>query len=600
MVTKNKEVYSFTCAHPNHHNTAMINDFSCFSRWIFLWSLLSGLNVSAQQSDYWKSFTSPIDIPLFLTSNYGEIRAAHFHAGIDILVDPGYKVYAVKEGYISRISVTLNGYGKALYIAHPDGHTSVYAHLSAFRPDIEKYVRDQQYQKRKYVINLYPEAGKFPVQQSQYIGLTGTTGYSLGAHLHFEIRDSHGEIPLNVLKFGFPVADSRRPRIFCLGIYPLTPRSHVADSASKIIIPLKQMNGNRIDISEPIPVWGDIGFGIETYDFLDGRENQCSPLSVSLLVDERLVNSFELDRIPFNKTSYVNSHIDYAEKISNGRKIQKLYLDPNNKLDIYSGTVNRGICEFTDSSEHQVSISVIDVAGNQTSLHFSVISTFRDNPVITEADSTPIVSSFYYDSLNVYETPDCKIVLPADGLFTHIPFRYKTEDASDTLYSALHCVHNEGTPVHGSYILSVKPVNLPLALTSKAVLVMIGRDNKITSQGGTYAKGFVTARVGSFGRFAIAVDTLPPEIRPVTFVSKKTYTENQVISFQIRDHLSGISTYNGYIDGKWALFEYDAKNDLLFYRPDASRLSRNQEHTLELVISDQKDNIRKFKGRFYF
>ncbi len=600
ITIKKKEVYSFTRAHPNRQKTAMKRDFSRICLWIFLFASLSDLASYAQPARQDKIFIPPVDIPLFLTSSYGEIRSAHFHAGIDILVDPGYKVYAVKEGYVSRISVTLNGYGKALYVAHPNGYTSVYAHLNAFQPEIEKYVKDQQYQKRKYVINLYPEAGKFAVQQGQFIGLSGNTGYSFGPHLHFEIRDSRGEIPLNVLKFGFPVTDSRRPRIFCLGIYPLTERSHVADSASNIILPLKHKNGEKIVIEDPIPVWGEIGFGIETYDFLDGRENQCSPLSVSLMVDDRLVNSFELDRIPFDQSAYVNSHVDYAEKISSGRKIQKLFLDPNNKLGIYSGTVNRGVCTFTDSSEHQVSIIVRDVAGHQTSVHFRVASIFRSHPARKDTDSTRIVSPFYYDSLNVYETSDFKIAMPAGELFSHIDFRYSAEKASDTLYSALHCVHDERTPVRGSYMLSVKPVSLPEALTSKAILVMIDKDNKITSQGGNYLKGFVTTRTGTFGRFAVAVDTLPPAIRPVSYVSKKTYAENQVISFQIRDNLSGISTYNGYIDGKWALFEYDAKNDLLFYRPDASRLPKNREHTLELVITDRKDNIRKFKGRFYF
>jgi len=595
---KKKEVYSFTLVHTQPQKSAMKSDFTHFTGWICLFLALSSLPSSGQQAGKVKAFSPPIDIPILLTSNYGEIRSAHFHAGVDMLVDPDNKVYAVKEGYISRISVTLNGYGKALYIAHPEGYTSVYGHLNAFSPEVEKYVKDQQYQKRRYVVDLYPEAGKFPVQQGQHIALSGNTGYSFGAHLHFEIRDSRGEIPLNVLKFGFPVADNRRPRINCLGIYPLSSQARVADSASRIIIPLKN-NSERIVIAEPIRVWGKIGFGIETYDYLDGRENACSPLSVSLMVDDKSVSSFELDRIPFHKSSYVNSHIDYAEKVNSGRKIQKLWLDPNNKLGIYSSVVNRGICEFTDSLVHQVVIKVKDVAGNQTTLHFMVVGYFHDDTLRVKPDLKR-VAAFYYDSLNVYETHDVRIAIPRDALFTNIDFQYKTEKAADTLFSDLHCIHDEGTPVRGSYIISVKPVNMPLSLTSKAMLVMIDRQNKISGQGGTYAKGFVTTRTGTFGRFAVAVDSIPPEIRPVSFVSKNRYAQNQVISFQISDNLSGISTYNGYIDGNWALFEYDAKNDLLFYRLDASRLAQNQEHSLELVITDKKDNIRKFKGRFYY
>lgn len=546
-----------------------------------------------------RPFAPPLDIPLRLTSNYGEIREAHFHSGIDILADPGMKVYAVREGHISRIAVTLRGYGKALYVTHPDGYTSLYGHLSSFLPEVDKYVKDQQYRRRKYAVDLYPAAGMFPVKQGQFIALTGNTGYSFGPHLHFEMRDSNGDIPLNVLTLGFPVADSRKPRITCLGIYSLDPQSRVADSAAKIIIPLKSSNGDRIVLSDPVRVWGNIGFGIETYDYLDGRENICSPLLVSLQVDDKPVSSFTLDRIPFEKTSQVNSHIDYAEKILSGKKIQKLFLDPNNTLEIYSGVVNRGICRFTDSLVHPVVIRVEDAAGNQSFVQFRVISEHREGTPETAPDSNRM-APFYYDSLNVFETGELKVVVPPNALFTHIEFTYKAEKAADTLFSSLHRIHDEGTPLRRSYIISVRPDHLPPELTSKAILVQIGRDNKIFSLGGDFDKGFITARAGSFGTFAVAVDTLPPEIIPVSFVNKGRFTEDQSVSFQIRDDLSGISSYNGFIDSKWALFEYDLKNNLLFYRPDASMLTQNQEHTLELVIVDNRNNLRKFKGVFIF
>jgi murein DD-endopeptidase MepM/ murein hydrolase activator NlpD len=582
-----------------HLKSAMIKGQPHITRGIFFTLMVACLPSFSQPSSPVRPFAPPLDIPLRLTSNYGEIREAHFHAGIDILADPGMKVYSVREGTISRIAVTLQGYGKALYVTHPDGYTSVYAHLSSFLPEVEKYVKDQQYRKRKYVVDLYPAAGKFPVKQGQVIALTGNTGYSFGPHLHFEMRDSNGDIPLNVLTLGFPVTDSRKPRITCLGIYSLDPQSRVDDSGIKKLIPLTGNNDDRITIPDPVRVWGKIGFGIETYDYLDGRENICSPLQVSLLVDDAPVSSFKLDRIPFEKTSYVNSHIDYAEKIFSGRKIQKLFLDPNNELGIYSGVINRGICRFTDSIIHPVVIRVEDAAGNQSSLYFRVISEHPARALEMALDSNR-VATFYFDSLNVFETGDLKVVVPAKALFTPVEFRYKAEKAADTLFSALHRIHDEGTPLRGTYIISVRPVHLPNELSSKAVLVQIGRDNKITSMGGNFEKGSITARVGSFGTFAVAVDTVPPEIRPVSFVNKGRFTEDQSISFQIKDDLSGIGSYNGFIDGKWALFEYDLRNNLLFYTPDASRLSQNQEHTLELIIVDNRNNLRKFNGRFNF
>jgi hypothetical protein len=210
------------------------------------------------------------------------------------------------------------------------------------------------------------------------------------------------------------------------------------------------------------------------------------------------------------------------------------------------------------------------------------------------------VATFYFDSLNVFETEDLKVVVPANTLFSSIEFRYRTDKAADTLFSAIHRIHDEGTPLRGSYIISIRPVHLPNELSSKAVIVQIDKDNKMTSQGGNYDKGTITTRAGSFGTFAVAVDTVPPEITPVTFINKGKFSEDQSISFMIKDDLSGISSYNGFIDGKWALFEYDLKNNLLFYKPDASRIAKNQEHTLELVIADNRNNLRKFKGLFDF
>jgi hypothetical protein len=554
---------------------------------------------SAQTHSPVRPFVPPLDVPLRLTSNYGEIREGHFHSGIDILADPGMKVHAVREGYISRISVNPGGYGKALYIAHPDGYTSVYAHLSFFLPEVEKYVKDQQYRKRRYTVDLFPSPDRFPVTQGQFIALTGNTGYSFGPHLHFEIRYTRGDIPLNVLTLGFPVSDNRKPRITCLGIYAMDPQSWVADSGTKRIIPLKNNSGEPITIPEPFHVWGDIGFGIETYDYLDGRENICSPLLVSLKVDDVTVSSFRLDRIPFEKSSYVNSHIDYAEMITSGRKIQKLYLDPNNKLGIYSGVIHHGICQFTDTLEHPVIIRVEDAAGNQSFLSFTVVGE-RPSAARKMVPDSSLVAVFQYDSLNVFETEDLKVVVPADVLFTPVEFTYRAEKAADTLFSALHHIHDEGTPLRRSYIISVRPIHLPPELNSKAILVKIGRDNKITSLGGDFENGYITARAGSFGTYAVAVDTVPPEIRPVSFVNHGRFTENKPVSFQITDALSGIGSYNGFIDGKWALFEYDLKNNLLFYRPDASRISSNREHTLELVITDNCNNLRKFKGVFTF
>ncbi len=557
---------------------------------------------AAQKSVRPVNFTNPLDIALILSGNYGEIRSTHFHTGLDFKTEQveGKSVYAADSGYISRISILTGAYGKALYIKHPSGYTTVYGHLREFIPQVEEYVKSQQYHKHKHTIELYPAPDKFPVKYAQLIAYSGNTGRSSGPHLHFEIRDRSGEIPLNPLKFGFPVADNQPPRIYCLAIYPLESNSQIDSSTEKKIIPFGKSAGNRIMLQKPIRVWGNIGLGIETYDFLNGASNECSPYSVYLKIDDTLRFAFELDKIPFGQASYVNSHIDYAEKITSGRKIQKLFLDPNNKLSIYSTALNRGIYNFSDSAIHHINITVKDAANNQTSLDFTMKSIRYDLPDRQLYTDSSVVETFYFDSLNVFETENIRVVVPKDALFENISFDYRVEKASDSIASDIHVVHNEYTPLNKPYILSVKPLNLPHHLLQKALIVLIDKDNVFTPQGGNYAKGFVTTTVNKFGRFAIAIDSISPEIKPVNFVNKKKYTENQVISFQVKDDLSGINTYNGYIDGKWALFEYEPKNNLIFYKTDASRLAKNQLHHLELVITDNKNNISKFSGSFYF
>jgi len=555
---------------------------------------------SPEKKDNPSGYTAPMDIPMFLSGNYGEIRSTHFHAGIDIKTEQveGKNVLAANEGQVYRIAVQSGGYGKALYLKHPDGQVTVYGHMQQFAPKIEKFVREQQYLKKSFEVDLYPESDQFPFQRGEFLGFSGNTGNSDGPHLHFEIRDP-SSVPLNALEYGFDISDKTSPKINWLAVYPLDLHSMVNGLNEKLLVQVAGKNGNHYLTSDNIQITGNIGFGIETYDFLDNSDNACSPYTISLLLDEKQLFLCRIDSIPFSMTSYVNSYVDYEEEIISGRKIQKLFIDPNNRLKIYKVAVNRGVLQMTDTLMHTIRIVVKDTYANEAVLHFSIQNTAAVSQLKNKNDST-IVGRFRYNTLNVFENQDIRIVVPRDALFNNIDFHYAQIKNDSCLWSVIHLVHNEFTPLFKSYILSIRPSNLPLVLQDKALIASPGKNGEWISQGGEFKNGFVTTQVKSFGQFFIAVDTVSPVINPVAFKAGDRYTTNQVISFNITDSQSGIRKCNGYIDKKWALFEYDAKNDQLTYTIDDSRLEKDRSHVLDIIVTDNKDNVTNYKTEFFY
>ena len=533
---------------------------------------------------------------MYLSGNYGELRSAHFHAGIDIKTqqEEGKNVLAADSGTVIRIVVQTGGYGHALYLSHPNGKMTVYAHLRQFTEEVDRWVKEQQYRLKSYEVDLSPRSGQFAFSKGALIGFSGNTGNSGGPHLHFEIRSASG-VPYNVLKYAFDISDVIPPSILLLAVYPLGS-SVVNGSDQKLLIPVQENRGTYL-VDDTVTVFGNIGFGIETYDFLNFSANPCSPYAISLRVDDRLQFQCRFDSIPFEMSGYVNSHMDYEEKLKSGKSIQKLFVDPNNKLTIYKMTSTRGIVRFTDQSVHVAEIRVTDAYGNESMLTFHIRST-PSNPEI-KPKTTVASARFYYDSLNVFENNDVRVVVPGNALFDNINFQFSSVHADSLPNSPLFLVHNEYTPLFKSFMLSVRPYSLPESLYNKALIIRTDHKGALISLGGTYKNGFVTVRANSFGKFFVAVDTVVPKIEPLVFANEK-YSRGQVLSFRITDDLSGILRYAGYIDDKWALFEYDAKNNVLFYILDENRLEKNRSHHLELVVTDNKENVSKLSGSFFF
>ena len=543
------------------------------------------------------NFASPVDIPIFLSGNFGEIRSTHFHAGIDIKTQGviGKKIYAVEDGFISRIKVSINSYGKTIYIAHPNGYTTVYGHLNNFIPEIDNFVKNLQYKNEKFEINYFPNQDQFIVKKGDLIGFSGNTGSSLGPHLHFEVRETNNQIPVNPLLFNFDIEDKLPPVLYNFVIYPLGRSSHVNQSKQKKSFELRKHNGtySLVDTNH-IYLSGQIGFGIEMYDYLNGSKNRCGIHTLSLLIDSTLIYQHAIDKFSFYEASFVKGHIDYAEKVKSRKTIQKMFISPNNNLSIYKTNKNKGVFIFQNDITYKINLIVTDTYGNKSELSFFVTGTepnFEFNEKIS--DDGKLMN---WDQENSYENEEIKVQIPGKALFDTINFKYAMKEPEFKAYSSLHHVHNIYTPVLKPYSLTIKTKNLPGELKEKAFIAEIYND-EINSIGGSIINGHIVGQARSFGDFVVLVDIVSPIIKPLSDFSN---LNRGVIKFKITDKLTGIKSFNGYIDNKWALFEFDQKNDLLFYTIDKERVEKGIEHELELFVIDNMDNIATYYTTFYW
>lgn len=561
---------------------------------IFFFTFLSYF-VSGQTNEY----SSPVKIPIYLSGSFAELRSNHFHSGIDIKTQgvTGIPVFSVADGYISRIVVSPTGFGLALYINHPNGTTSVYGHLESFREDIAQYVKNIQYERKSFRVDLQVPQDRFSVKRDEFIARSGNSGSSGGPHLHFEIRDAQTEEPLNPLHYPFPVKDNTPPRIYSLMIAPLNEYGHVDNQAQKKTFPVVFADGKyQLQNNTIIPVYGMVGFAIQANDFFDGSNNRCGVYSIRMFWDGELYYSFRLDRFSFNETRYLNSHIDYEEYISNRKRFQKAWRDPGNQLRIYDYVRNNGQLRVTDGNIHLVRLELKDLHGNSSILEFKVESKAGQ----AERIETPFNQLLKYDQANRFRDENIRIEFPEETFYDDVKFTWKQIQASEKFLSDIHVVHQNTVPLHSNARLSIKTEKLKKHQQGKALLVTVDTlTQKISAAGGSFDNEWVTGNIRSFGNYAVALDTVPPRIVPLSVRDKSTITETSRIRFRITDDLSGIYEIVGTLDGKWALFEYDAKSNLITHSFDAERFELGKRHEFILKVTDNKGNESTYEASFW-
>ncbi|MBN1649908.1 MAG: M23 family metallopeptidase, partial [Bacteroidales bacterium] len=527
---------------------------------LFFFFLLIGIASSLKsQTAYPQNyFRAPLDLRILLSGTFGELRSDHFHTGIDIKTRgvEGVWVFAAAEGYVSRVKVSPFGTGKTIYLTHPNGYVSVYGHLSKFEDSLAQYVEHEQYARQSFSVDLFPEKNRFHYAKGQLIAYSGNSGSSGGPHLHFEIRDGRTQEPINPLLFGIQVKDYIRPTIQSIRIYP--------DANKPFNLELAGWGEQyRLKAGDTIGLPKRFYLGINTIDKQNDTKNNNGVFEVNLFLDSVQIYGNRQERLNFSTGRYINAFIDYAYYYTFKRRYQKAYVGEQNKLDIYTKVKNQGLITLSDTNIHKISYQVKDANGNVSVLSFYC---FKDDAHKFESlpEDTLKKAVFYPNQENVYQTNKLKLVVPAHALYDTMNFHFDQLPADKISYTPIYQIGRKQVPLQSSIQLSIESDSFPESIRSKLLLADIDQGRLATSKL-SWDKNKATASIRSFGNYTLVADTVPPLIKWIQPPKTKDGQQINKLSFSIKDELSGIESYSAFLNGKWVLFEYDAKNNLIFH-----------------------------------
>ncbi len=549
--------------------------------------------LAAAQKDL---FIAPMDGALVLSGNFAELRSTHFHAGIDIRTNGkiGIPVKAAADGYISRVAVAPSGYGYAIYMTHDNGYTTVYGHLNRFEEKVANWVEQKQYEKQSFRVNLFPPKDLFRFKQGDVIAFSGNSGSSGGPHLHFEIRETESEHPVNPLLFGFDIEDDIRPKVEHLYVYALNEKSSVSGGLKKQSFPLVYYDGKyHLKGRRSVGGNGLIGVGADAIDYLTGSWSKCGVYEIKLFVDDTLYYHMKLDDLDYGTARSFQSHIDFEEKVNRNKRVHRCFVEPGNKLEIYESIKNRGKFWLKEGENRKINIELIDVYGLSTIIDFKMIGLPAH-----EFEPEEYTEAFAYDEENKFQSEGLELIIPKAALYQNLNFKFEEKDMVDGTFSKVYQLHESTVPLDKNVSIKIQSQNLPIELESKALLAIVSRRGAMSAVNGTFRNGWVEGVTRSFGNYCVVVDTIAPSVKSLSITSNGKLSNQRSIRFAVSDDFSGIKSYEGRIDGKWILFKYDAKKKLIFYEFD-EHIELNKTHDLVFTVEDMKGNITEYKNTFY-
>jgi hypothetical protein len=627
--------------------------------------LVSTVFVSTKLEDDYYIFPINPGQRNYLSGNFCELRSSHMHAGLDIKVGGvvGASVHAAAAGYISRIKISWGGYGNAIYLQHPNGTTTVYAHLDEFNEQIAHYVREAQYKMKSFDIELFPDKADLTVKRGEVIGKAGNSGSSGGPHLHFEIRDGN-QVPMDPLQYNFKeIVDNVAPYVRKVALVTLDKDARINGQFGRFEFPVRS-NGNRYEVSENIRVHGEIGVEIAAFDRADGVRNVYGVTSTEMTFDGEPQFSYLTDKLAFSYARNIHVFTNYEERYRQNRTFYKLYVDEGNTLPLYKNVNNGGKILIHDEEQHQVDVQLTDHYGNSSSLRISMRGSqpeaesnfkvqyfgkpYNDKNYHIRGNVLQLYAPVEKDPEGIYQrklakffanrmdyeappayvvndvavylwdlsqgTPDSvdlcgkteklpiKMKVPAYNAFSfyqpEMDIYFSKSSLFDTLYLTtshrveanreIFSIHEDHTPLKSSINVKLKPKMIPPGPKQKMNVYSISNSGDLGYEGGEWNGNTISFDTRSFGDYVLAADTIAPVIMPVKVSSKQ-------VKFKIKDQLSGIKSYDMYVNGEWILMKYDYKLDAIWSDPKDNTAELKGDY--KLVVKDNVGNESVFEGK---
>ena len=535
----------------------------------------------------------PLEIPIILSGTFGELRPNHFHAGIDIKTKgtEGFKVYSIGDGYVSRIQITHGGYGKALYIKHDNGQSSVYAHLQKFSPKIEKIVKEIQYSKESFTFRTYPSKDEIRISEKELIGFSGNTGRSFGPHLHYELRDELDR-PINPMAFkNYSVKDTIPPVVLGL-YYKLIPENSISGSNSSFNeLKLKKIS-NNLFISDTLKTSGPIGFGINSFDRMNNTWNKMGLSNIKTNIDGNEIFNMDLNSFSYDEWRHINTFIDYPYYKNKKIRIQKLYIEEFNPLDMYKRSLGDGVVKINKTNvTYLYSVKLFDFNKNQSEI-LVPIQWVKQNDLSTRKLDFDNMFKVNKDSTYNFKFPGAKVSIEKNSFYTDKMIQIFEEN------NLLH-VDKDSIPLLKGITIKMDISRYNDSIRNRTYIGRIGENKKSSFVSSKKEENYVIAKVNNLGDFVIKIDSIKPNVSVIDISDNQWISNRKNLSIKISDNESGVKNYRGTINDKWILLEYNPMKGILSYDFNDNVNKDDAKNVLEIKIEDNVGNEKKLIKTFY-